>query len=423
MAAAAASLHQTFQLAQRGWNAANGLSGTSHAGDAVDVSGPRGGVNLWKIRDALRRQNWAAWVRGPKQNFAWHVHAVPGPGAGTPRGSAVYQWGDYRRGGAGLRGVGQPDPYATPGFGTWLSQIGSGVLGAAMSFGDWFKSKMGKALGAASSIKDWMSNRVSGALKGARDKVGGGVFFDAAARVPGMAVQAISDKIKSAAEKVFGADGGGGANPSGSGVERWRSTVAQALKRSGIGGGKSDEDLWLKQIMTESGGNPNLVQSSSLRDINVLSGDPARGLVQVPGVTWADFGRDMGPFLSNWMNGFKNLVVGMRAAFAQHGGARWRNAIGKGHGYASGTSWALPGAAWLAEEGPELVVGRQMANLTAGSRVYNADQTAQLLGAGHSGPVRISGELDISENGRASLYGWMVDAMDDRADMMARIGR
>jgi SLT domain-containing protein len=146
--------------------------------------------------------------------------------------------------------------------------------------------------------------------------------------------------------------------------------VRQALARSGIGSGKADEDAWLRQIITESNGNPNLIQSSALRDINVRRGDPARGLVQVPGVTWADFGRDMGAFASNWMNPLKNLIVGMRAAAAQH--KNWRAVVGHGHGYETGTLSAAPGWAWVGERGPELM------RLTGGEQILSAAQSSAL---------------------------------------------
>lgn len=423
--AAAQSLGWMFQLAQQGWNPANGLSGTSHAGDAVDVSGPAGGTRLWSVRDALRRQNWAAWVRGPKQGFSWHVHGVPGPGAGTPRGSAIYQWNDYLHGGNGLRGSGQPDPYRVPSGsgGSWLGQVGSAV---ASLFGKF------------SSPMDWIKNKMSGLISGAGSvlkKVGNNPFTQMVAKVPGKLLSLAVDKIKS----MFGASQSG---TSGN-MESWRSVVAQALRITGIGGGKSDEDKWLRQIMSESSGNPNLIQSSSLRDINVQRGDPARGLVQVPGVTWADFGRDQGPFMSNWMNPLKNLIVGMRAAFAQHGGARWRNVIGFGHGYKDGTLSVIRNMfAPLSEDGrPEIVAGPQMGNLMKGSRVYNGDETEKILRlrtiaqpskamspvsatspSGTVGMRIVDGKVGLTEDGMMTFYNVALQAIDDNADKIARVG-
>lgn len=425
---AAQSLGWVFQLAQQGWNPSNGLSGTSHAGDAVDVSGPAGGTRLWSVRDALRRQNWAAWVRGPKEGFSWHVHGVPGPGAGTPRGSATYQWSDYLHGGNGLRGSGQPDPYRVPSGsgGSWLGQVGSA---AASLFGKF------------SSPMDWIKNKMSGLVSGAGSvlkKVGNNPFTQMVAKVPSKLLGLAVDKIKS----MFGASQSGKTGN----MESWRSVVAQALRITGIGGGKSDEDKWLRQIMSESSGNPNLIQSSALRDINVQRGDPARGLVQVPGVTWADFGRDQGPFMSNWMNPLKNLIVGMRAAFAQHGGAKWRNVIGFGHGYKGGTLSVLRDMfAPLSEDGrPEIVAGPQMGNLMKGSRVYNGDETEKILrlrtiaqpkravtptamtGAAIAMPdTLIVKDVDDALVGRMRIegYGAGIDSAEDREQMMARIGR
>lgn len=413
--AAAGSLGWVFQLAQQGWRPRTSYSGTSHAGDAVDVSGPAGGTRLWSIRDALRRQNWAAWVRGPKEGYSWHVHAVPGPGAGTGKGSAVYQWSDYLNGGNGLHGSGQSDPYAKPSGsgGSWLGQVGSAV---ASLFGKF------------SSPVDWIKDKFS-KLTDITTKFGSSDFVKMIAQVP--------KKLASAAiSKVTGLFGSSSQSTASSNMETWRPLVKQALAASGIGSGTSDENLWLRQIMTESSGNPNLIQSSSLRDINVMRGDPARGLVQVPGVTWADFGRDQGPFASNWMNPFKNLIVGMRAAFAQHGGSAWRNAIGKGHGYGSGTTSATPGWHMVGEYGPELRW------FNGGEGVLNAGQTEKLLrlktiaqptrlttptataDRGSVQMVRIAdgAQVDITPDGKATFYNLALEAIDDTNDANRRRG-
>jgi lysophospholipase L1-like esterase len=61
----------------------------------------------------------------------------------------------------------------------------------------------------------------------------------------------------------------------GSGVKRWTSLVLQALKMEGLPAG--DLSLVLRQITTESGGNPNAI---NLTDINAQEGDPSRGLLQ-----------------------------------------------------------------------------------------------------------------------------------------------
>jgi hypothetical protein len=418
--AAAQSLGWILQMAQLGWRPHTSYSGTSHQGDAVDVAGPAGGTRLWSIRDALRRQNWAAWVRGPKQGYSWHVHAIPLAGAGTAAGSAIYQRSAYAAGGDGLHGMSTPDVYAKPSGsgGSWLSQ----AVSAVVSFADQMKDKAKSVFGALNPM-EFIKSKFKSISDSAAKGIGGGGWGATLAKLPmtlmGNAVSWARGKWDSF---IKAGDQSGTPGKSGN-AESWRSMVAQALKITGIGGGKSDEDKWLRQIMSESSGNPNLIQSSALRDINVRNGDPARGLVQVPGVTWADFGKDQGPFLSNWMNPLKNLIVGMRAAFAQHGGARWRNVIGFGHGYASGTSFVpFDMLSPVGERGMELIAGPQVRALTRGSQVLSNADTRALLG-GASGPMRVTGQLDITEDGKATLYGWMVDAMEDRESMMARIGR
>lgn len=368
--AAADSLGWTLQLAQRGWNAPNGLSGTSHAGDAVDVSGPAGGDRLWKIRDALRRQSWAAWVRGPKEKFSWHVHAIPLAGAGTARGSAIYQRQAYANGGDGLHGLSTRDVYATPSGsgGSWLGQ----VVAAVKSFAERTADRAKSFFKGFSSPVDFLKNKITGMASKITAGIGKSGWASALTRIPGKLWESgkkwVTDKFKAFLKKGE-QDEAGKAGTSGN-MESWRSMVQQALRITGIGSGKADEDRWLRQIMTESSGNPNLIQSSALRDINVRNGDPARGLVQVPGVTWADFGRDQGSFLQNWMKPLKNLIVGMRAAAAQH--KSWRSVIGYGHGYAAGTLSAAPGWAWVGEWGPELM------RMRGGEQILSASESAAL---------------------------------------------
>lgn len=366
--AAADSLGWTLQLAQRGWNPANGLSGTSHAGDAVDVSGPAGGTRLWKIRDALRRQSWASWVRGPKQKFSWHVHAIPLAGAGDARGSAIYQRAAYAAGGDGLHGMSTPDVYAKPSGsgGSWLGQ----AVAAVKSFAERMADKAKSVLGAANPM-NFLKSKFSALGKTITGKLGNNGWAATLARIPGKLLGSATSWAKGKWEAFIKKGEAAQGTPGVAGnAESWRAMVRQALARSGIGSGKADEDAWLRQIITESNGNPNLIQSSALRDINVRRGDPARGLVQVPGVTWADFGRDMGAFASNWMNPLKNLIVGMRAAAAQH--KNWRAVVGHGHGYETGTLSAAPGWAWVGERGPELM------RLTGGEQILSAAQSSAL---------------------------------------------
>lgn len=132
------------------------------------------------------------------------------------------------------------------------------------------------------------------------------------------------------------ATGGGsdsGEDPGGSGVERWRGTVKDALRRVGLPTSSDYVEAWLRQIQTESGGNPKAVQGN-IGDINNRTGNLAQGLVQVIPPT---FRANRDPSLpDDPFNPLANLVAGMRYAKATYGSQGMLRAIGKGHGYAEG---------------------------------------------------------------------------------------
>ena len=71
---------------------------------------------------------------------------------------------------------------------------------------------------------------------------------------------------------------------SGSGVNKaasaWAGDIRRAAKRMGVNVTSGDVGNIISLIQHESGGNAGITQSSSLRDINVLQGNPAKGLLQ-----------------------------------------------------------------------------------------------------------------------------------------------
>lgn len=146
-------------------------------------------------------------------------------------------------------------------------------------------------------------------------------------------------------------DGGDSEVASGQSAENWRDTVIAALKRAGLPSTKPYQDAWVKQIATESGGDPNAVQGA-IGDVNNVSGDLAKGLVQVIGSTFAA-NRD--PSLpNNQLDPLANLVAGMRYAKGRYGVEGMLGAIGKGHGYARGgilpenlSTHVFDGGGWL----------------------------------------------------------------------------
>lgn len=84
-----------IRVMQGGFRPATSYSGTSHQGDALDMQ-----VHYGLLR-ALRRVGIASGDRTGLGDWDPHIHAVPGPDAGSGAGSAVWQWQDYlARGGA-----------------------------------------------------------------------------------------------------------------------------------------------------------------------------------------------------------------------------------------------------------------------------------------------------------------------------------
>lgn len=114
------------------------------------------------------------------------------------------------------------------------------------------------------------------------------------------------------------------ADPGGSGVERWRPYVVKALAMLHLSGSLVGKVL--RQIQTESGGNPKAMGGT-----DGLADGHAMGLMQVKQGTFA---ANKLPGHGNIWNGFDNLLAGLNYARKRYGDSL--SFLGQGHGYANG---------------------------------------------------------------------------------------
>ena len=165
------------------------------------------------------------------------------------------------------------------------------------------------------------------------------------------------DWIKKTLGPLLSPPGGGEDGPQGTGVSRWRESVVRALKANGLPTSDDYVGAWLRQIQSESGGNPNAVQGGYV-DINTITGDLAKGLVQTTSSTFNSF-KHQGH--GNIFNGYDNLLAGIAYAKSRYGSNMLR-VIGHGHGYANGGLVHKNGVYELAEgDMPEYVIPTDIA--------------------------------------------------------------
>lgn len=138
-------------------------------------------------------------------------------------------------------------------------------------------------------------------------------------------------------------------NPGGAGVERWRPYIIRAFKELGVEPAEWKVAKLLRQIQTESGGDPHAWQQ--VHDVN-SGGNEARGLLQFAGSTWR---ADALPGHTDWRNGFNEILAAI-AVLERGGEGGWGN-VGNGHGWANGGVISAHGFYEVAEQNkPEMII-------------------------------------------------------------------
>lgn len=144
-----------------------------------------------------------------------------------------------------------------------------------------------------------------------------------------------------------------GGNPKGSGVERWRSSVKRSLSMNGLPTTDAYVNAWMRQIKSESGGNPKARQG--IIDVNSFNGSGgAMGLLQtIPSTFNANKFKGFGDIF----NGFHNMLSAMNYAKKRYGRAGMLGVIGHGHGYENGGIITRQHLAMVGEGNkPEMVI-------------------------------------------------------------------
>lgn len=174
---------------------------------------------------------------------------------------------------------------------------------------------------------------------------------------------------------ISGVEPSKGGNSGGS--SRWSGQLASALKANGLPSSPEYMNAWLRQIQSESGGNPNAVQHG-YTDINTLTGNLARGLLQVIPPTFQAHkhkGHD------NIMNPMDNMLSAIAYAKSRYGAKGMLQVIGNGHGYENGGLVEFDQLTRVGEGNrPEMIIPLSRQKRSRGLQLLN--QASTIMGVG-----------------------------------------
>ncbi|MBJ7691990.1 transglycosylase SLT domain-containing protein [Weissella confusa] len=213
----------------------------------------------------------------------------------------------------------------------------------------WIKDKWDKLIEFIAHPIKALGNIMNKAVSGI---AGSPLVTNIAPAMPNGLVQGIADPIvnlfKSLKKKH---DDEGASAPAGSGVQRWKDLVIKALDKNGLSTSESMVNKVLRQIQSESGGNEKAVQGG-YTDINTITGDLAKGLMQTISATFNAYAF---PGHKNIFNGYDNLLAALAYAKNRYGSNL--AGLGEGHGYAQGGIVSQHGFYEVAEQNmPEIII-------------------------------------------------------------------
>ncbi|OZE76204.1 hypothetical protein CH305_20725 [Rhodococcus sp. 15-649-2-2] len=284
-----------------------GHSGYHGRGGAIDIGGPM--------------QSVADWIF---QKFPSSAQLIWGPGpliaaGNTDQGYAQNYFRDDLAGHFDHVHWASDVPVTSDGQmvsderGGLLSTISGAISSAANSARSLAASGLNKALsGIENSIPDFGGSMIGSIPKD---------FFGA---------------MKTSMLSAISGSSGGGAGPDApwlpsAGAEQWRQMMIDAYKNQGYDPSPAKIDAWVRQIDTESSGNPNIAQQ--ITDVNGTGEAAGVGLGQMIPTTWQAY-RD--PALPDNRRDPWAMTNAMVRYGEQKYGDQLLNMIGQGHGYDQG---------------------------------------------------------------------------------------
>lgn len=235
----------------------------------------------------------------------------------------------------------------------------------------------------------WLTSGLDKILSGFKPQsMWGNVVLESTKKIPG----ALVDKVMQFMPSFLGGHSGDGINGAGAGVERWRGLVNQALSFVGQPATPYLENVTLRRMNQESGGNPRAINKW---DINAIRGTPSKGLMQVIDPTFRANAR--APYNKDIWDPMSNVTASMFYALRRYGSLP--AAYNRKGGYFAGTDNATRGMHWVGEKGPELV-------MTPQQRLFGGGESVTPTG-------KLRAEIDPQEF-RNALEGVKVDLTNGR---------